>query len=99
MEFATTELQWVGVVEHSPGVNITANAHARCHSGSASRCSDGLAISADSNGLSLNGGTSLNLVGKAVSLFADHLISTTVALESVSDVTADNTVVAASGPT
>jgi len=99
VEFATTELHWVGVVEQSPGVNITTNAHARCHSGSASRSSDGLAISADSNGLSLNGGTGLNLVGKAVSLFADHLISTTVALESVSDVTADNTVVAASGPT
>ena len=33
VELATAELHWVGVVEHSPGVNIGTDCHARGHSG------------------------------------------------------------------
>lgn len=57
-----------------------------------------MTVGADGDGLSLDGSLSLGGASEAVTLFADHLVSTAVSLESVSDVAADNTVVTAAGP-
>ena len=57
-----------------------------------------MTIGANGDRLSLDGGLGLGRAGEAVTLLADHLVSTTVSLESVSDVAANNTVEAAAGP-
>ena len=57
-----------------------------------------MTVGANGDRLSLNGGLCLGRAGEAVTLFTDHLVSTTVSLEAVSDVAADNTVVTAAGP-